>query len=507
MSLRPPSVDETLERLDQLGFDATREEAETFQQLVDETLETYERTDELTGPNERRPDTYTAREDRGPVDAEADPLNAWVRRCHVEGADDGLLADRTVALKDNVSLAGIPMSCGTRILRGHTPQIDATIVTRMLDEGATITGMTNMDAFAFSGVGDTGDHGPTFNPHDSDRYAGGSSAGSAAVVGAGDVDVAIGGDQGGSIRIPAAWSGCVGHKPTHGLVPYTGIFRVDNTIDHIGPFGRDVEDVARCLEAIAGPDPLDPRQGTQEAAAYTERVDDGVDGLTVGVLEDGFGLEPSEPAVDETVRDVIAEYETLGATVESVNVPEHADAMPVWLPLIVEGAATSLTCDGEGYGWEGFYDTDLTETLSKFQAASADDLPFNVKIAALVADYVSDRYHGGFYGKAQNLRRSFTAAYDDAFEDVDLLALPTAPVRAFEHDPDRSDADTFRHALVPALNTCAFNTTGHPAVSVPCAKPDGLPVGLMLVGPHFDDATVLAAARALEQHIDWEQRG
>jgi amidase len=507
MTLHPPSTSETLERLDRLGFDVSREEAETFRTLVAETLETYERTDDLAEPDERRPAHYLTREDHGPVDAADDPLNAWIRRCRVEGADEGLLADLTVALKDNVSLAGIPMSCGTRVLRGHTPRIDATIVTRMLDEGATITGITNMDAFAFSGVGDTGDYGPTFNPHDPERYAGGSSAGSAAVVGDGEVDVAIGGDQGGSVRIPAAWSGCVGHKPTHGLVPYTGIFRVDNTIDHVGPFGRRVEDVARCLEAIAGPDPLDPRQRDPDVAPYTERLDDGVEGLAIGVLEDGFGLDPSEPEVDGTVRDAVGEFEDLGATVESVNVPEHADAMPVWLPIIVEGAAASLTSEGEGYGWEGFYDTTLAETLSKFRSAAANDLPFNVKVAALVADYVSDRYHGGFYGKAQNLRRSFTAAYDDVLDGVDLLALPTTPMRAFEHDPERSDADTFRHALVPALNTCAFNTTGHPAVSVPCGKPGGLPVGLMLVGSHFDDATVLTAARAFEGATEWERRG
>lgn len=506
MTFEPPSVENTMERLGRLGFDASREEAETFQILLAETLDMFERTEKLVEPSERHPDGHRLRENHGPPDPADDPLNAWVRRCRIEGENGGLLADRRIAVKDNVSIAGMPMTCGTRFLRGYTPQVDATVVIRMLAEGATITGVTNMDAFAFSGVGDTSDYGPTFNPHDPERYAGGSSAGSAAAVSNGEVDIAVGGDQGGSVRIPAAWSGCIGHKPTHGLVPFTGIFRVDNTIDHIGPLSQTVEDSARWLDAVAGNDPLDPRQGPVEPGSYTESLDRGVEDLTIGILEEGFGLDQSEDEVDDAVRDAIGEFESLGSDVESVSIPEHDDAMPIWLPIIVEGAAATLVNEGEGYGWEGFYDTALAETLSKFRKASANNLPFNVKVAALIADYLSDRYHGGFYGKAQNLRRSFTQAYDNVLNEVDLLALPTTPMRAFEHDPERSNADTFRHALLPALNTCAFNTTGHPSVSVPCAKPDGLPVGLMLVGSHFDDGTVLAAAHAFEQATEWAKR-
>jgi len=503
VSLNPPTVGDVQRRLDEMGIDASAEVAATMRDLLGETLETYERTEELPAPSERRPTEYTDRTYEGP--ATDDPLGAWLRRCRVEGRDGGRLDGYTVALKDNVSLAGVPMSCGTRLFE-HVPTRDATVVTRLLDAGATITGVVDMDGFAFSGVGDTGAFGPTFNPHDPDRYAGGSSSGSAAAIGAGDVDLAVGGDQGGSVRIPAAWSGCVGHKPTHGLVPYTGVFRVDNTIDHVGPLAGTVADAAACLEAIAGADPLDPRSADVEAAAYTDALDGDVDGLTVGVVEDGFGLEVSEPAVDEAVRAAIDDLADAGASVESVSVPEHADAMAVWLPIIVHGAAATMNANGEGYGWQGGYDPELATALGRAREADPDELPYNVVVAGLLHEFVADRHHGRFYAKAQNLRRSFTAAYEAALSEVDLLAMPTTPMRAFEHDPDRSAADTFRHALAPALNTCAFNTTGHPSVSVPCAKRDGLPVGLMLTGSRFDDATVLRAAHAVEPATDWSAR-
>lgn len=506
MPLRAPTVEVTRELLAEMGVRVSAAEAETYRTLVEETLATYARTEELVGSNALRPDDYGNREVHGRVGDDADPLNAWVRSCRVEGADDGPLAGLEVGVKDNVAVAGVPMSCGSRLLRGYVPEGDATVVTRLLDAGATIVGVLNMDSFAFSGVGDTSDYGPMRNPRDPERYAGGSSGGSAAAVADGDVDLALGGDQGGSVRIPAAWSGCVGYKPTHGLVPYTGVFRVDNTIDHVGPLARSVETVAACLEAVAGADPLDPRQGNVESAAYTEELDRDPADLTVGILAEGFGLEPSEPVVDEAVRDAVDVLADAGATVEEVSVPMHADAMAVWLPIIVQGAAKTLEAAGEGYGWQGHYDTGLVETLGKFRRARADEFSFNVRMAGLLASYLGERYDGRFYAKSQNLRRQLTAAYEEVLEDVDVLALPTTPQRAFEHDPERPPAEVFRHALRPAVNTCAFNATGHPAISVPCATADGLPIGLMLVGDRFDDGTVLAAAQAFEQRTDWTSR-
>jgi amidase len=210
---------------------------------------------------------------------EENPLNAWYWRCEIQGAADGPLAGKTVAIKDNVCVAGIPMMNGSATLEGYVPEVDATIVTRTLDAGGTIVGKAVCEDLCFSGGSFTPYSGPVLNPRDTTRQAGGSSCGSAALVAAGEVDLAIGGDQGGSIRIPACWSGIVGHKPTYGLVPYTGVFPIELTLDHTGPMARSAADVALFLEAIAGRDGLDPRQPTE---VPTERYSEALTGTYPG---------------------------------------------------------------------------------------------------------------------------------------------------------------------------------------------------------------------------------
>ena len=194
------------------------------------------------------------------------PYNAVVRRCLVKGAPNGPLAGKRIGLKDNISVAGRGDDAGFDGAQGFRPSRDATIVTRLLAAGADIVAILNMDAFAYSGAGDTSLHGPTLNPHDTARLAGGSSGGSAAALFHEDIDITFGADQGGSIRIPASWCGVVGLKPTHGLVPYTGIAGIDLTYDHVGPLARRVADVALALDAVAGKDPDDPRQGDVRSA-------------------------------------------------------------------------------------------------------------------------------------------------------------------------------------------------------------------------------------------------
>ncbi len=298
MAIRVPDGSE-LRRLAAVhGFAVDAEEEAAFRDLLPALLDALGSLD----PDAPAPAAGGARRMGGrPAPAE-DPLNAIVRRCAVVGTGTGPLAGRRVAVKDNVSIAGVPMTCGSRLLAGHVPRVDATVVTRLLDAGAEIVAVTNMDDFAFAGSGETSAYGPTLNPHDAGRLAGGSSAGSAAALFYDDVDLAIGGDQGGSIRIPAAWCGAVGLKPTHGLVPYTGIVGLDATIDHAGPMGRSVADVALLLEVIAGKDPLDPRQGEVRTAAYAEAVGRGVRGLRIGVLREGFGADGAEADVEAAVR-------------------------------------------------------------------------------------------------------------------------------------------------------------------------------------------------------------
>src|SRR3954451_25031499 len=223
-------------------------------------------------------------------DGDENPLGAWYVTTDIHGAAEGPLAGRTVAIKDNTAVAGVPMMNGSHTLAGFVPSRDATVVSRLLEAGATLKGKSVCEALCFSGGSHTSVTGPVRNPWDPSRTTGGSSSGSAALVTSGEVDLALGGDQGGSIRMPAAFCGVVGHKPTHGLVPYTGAFPIELTLDHLGPITRTVADAALMLEVLAGRDGLDPRQPADlQPERYVAALDGDVRGMRVGVVAQGFG--------------------------------------------------------------------------------------------------------------------------------------------------------------------------------------------------------------------------
>ena len=351
----------------------------------------------------REPIKYRDRDPGVRPSRQEDPFNAIVRRCTLKGAASGKLAGKRFGLKNNICVAGMPMTCASLLLEGYIPETDATIVTRLLDAGAEVVATLNLDNFAFSGAGDTSALGPVLNPHNTDYLAGGSSGGSAAGLYYDDIDITIGGDQGGSIRIPASWCGVVGLKPTHGLVPYTGIVGIDNTFDHAGPMSRTVADSALTLEVIAGKDPLDPRQGDVPTQEYTGALGQSVDGLRIGVLSEGFGLKESDPDVDEAVRKALAVLSELGVQTTQVSVPDHVDAGGIVWGLVAEGATALLRSNGMGHHWEGLYNPGLVETLGRARKAQANDLPPTVKLVLLMGSYVAERYHGRLYAKAQNL--------------------------------------------------------------------------------------------------------
>lgn len=496
--LRSPTVDE-LERYAAVHhIDLSKAEREEFAAVAPELLGAYERLEELS-PSKPTALDETNRTSSVPSD-EDDPLNAFVRRCTVAGAGEGPLAGYDVGLKDSVSLAGVEMTCGSDVLAGYIPSTDATIVTRLLEAGATITGKLNMEDMAFSGSGEMSAHGPVPNPRDADYLAGGSSSGSAAAVVSGDVDVAIGTDQAGSIRIPAAWSGCVGHKPTYGLVPYTGIVGLGRSFDHVGPLARSVEDCARTLEAIAGVDDLDPRQGAVPTEAYTEALDANPADLTIGVLEEGFGHDESEAGVDDTVAEALDTFADAGAELREVSVPMHRDGLVIWNGIANEETAATIAGEGVGHFGNGYYDTELMAAFGRARRERADEFPPTVKLVAALGEYLAEEYHSHYYAKAQNLSRDLAAAYDEALEDVDVLAMPTTPQTAHERLEEPSRFEILDRAVNMLANTSPFDVTGHPASSIPAGTSDGLPVGLMFVGGLFDDATVLQASHAFERH-------
>ncbi len=498
MSVTRPSIAELQRIAADYGFDLSEAQLEEFRAVGDGTLASYARLDQMQAPT--LPVKYPRDAGWAPTEEE-NPHHAWAWRCSVKGASTGKLAGRTIALKDNISLAGIPLRNGSAVLAGLIPNEDATVVTRILDAGGEITGKAVCENFSFSGGSHTSDGNPVLNPANPVYTTGGSSSGSAALVAAGAVDIALGGDQGGSIRIPASWSGIVGLKPTFGLVPYTGIFPIEGTLDHTGPMTKNVSDAAVLLEVIAGEDGLDPRQVNVRTAPYTEALTGEISGLRVAVVREGFGWENvSEGAVDDAVRAAVGAIKELGANVTEVSIPLHNDGIHIWNAIAVEGATAQMVRgDAMGWNWRGHHALGIRDFYGRARRARANDFPMTVKLVVLLGQYMSDRYNGHYYAKAQNLGRTLRAAYDAALAEADVLVMPTMPMRAMRI-PEKPDLQTyFTSALGMLHNTCPFDVTGHPAISVPCGQSDGLPIGLMIIGRHFDECSLLRVAHAYEQ--------
>ena len=497
MPIDTPSEGQISEIAAGLGIDLSAQDAASFAALVARVLPTYERLDELDEP------TLPIKYPRGPGHrpaADENPNNAWYWKTTIEGAPEGPLAGRRIAVKDNISVAGVPMMNGSRILEGHVPELDAMVVTRMLDAGGSIVGKAACEDMCFSGASHTCKSGPVTNPHRPTHSAGGSSSGCGALLATGEVDMAIGGDQGGSIRIPSSWCGVVGLKPTYGLVPYTGAFPIEMTLDHVGPMARTVRDVAALLAVVAGADGFDPRQAGAVAGDYLSELDDGAVGLRIGVVREGFGRPESEAVTDEAVRAAVSRFGELGASFSEVSIPMHLDGTDIWAGIQIEGAAQQLIGgNGLGTNWSGHYATGLQEAYVSGLRSRPEDLCDTVKVGLLLGDYVRRVTPGTYYAKAQNLRRALRAAYDTALADFDVLAMPTIPFRATElpaSDCTREEYVERSHDM--GGNTCPFDASGHPALSVPCGAVDDLPIGLMLIGRHWDEATVLRLGAAFE---------
>ncbi|OZC73953.1 amidase [Rhodococcus sp. 06-462-5] len=502
MSVSRPDTDAIGAAAEHFGLEFDSADREEFASLVDGALGSYDIVDELY---ETIAPTAPDREHRvlSPTD---NTLGAWYVTTSITETtpvDDRLTA-KTVAIKDNVAVAGVPMMNGSRTLEGFIPSRDATVVTRLLESGAEIAGKSVCEDLCFSGSSFTPASGPVRNPWDPTREAGGSSGGSGALVANGDVDIAIGGDQGGSIRIPAAFCGVVGHKPTFGLVPYTGAFPIERTIDHLGPITRTVADAALMLSVIAGYDGNDPRQPRNVTAGdYTAGLDSGVEGLRVGVVTEGFGHDNSQPAVDDTVRAAVRRFTGLGAIVDEVSIPWHRHAFHVWNVIATDGGAYQML-DGNGYGLnaDGLYDPEQMAYFASRRLEYADALSETVKLVALCGYHGVNTLGAVSYAKARNLVSVARAAYDAALETYDVLVMPTLPYTANDlPGPDIDRATYLTKALGMVANAAPLDVTGHPALTVPAGLVDGLPVGMMIIGRHFEDATVLRAGHSFEKLI------
>src|SRR5277367_4237718 len=502
MSVKRPTIEQMTDIAESLGMTMTKERVGEFISLMDGSFAAYDIVDQM--PDEIPIVKYPRTPGYRPS-AEENPLNAWYVKTDIPGAPSGKLKGKTVAVKDNVCVAGVPMMNGSSTLEGYIPNIDATVVTRLLDAGATIKGKAHCECFCLSGGSHTGALGPVHNPHKRGYSAGGSSSGSGALVAAGEVDLAIGGDQGGSIRMPASFCGIYGMKPTHGLVPYTGIMPIELTLDHTGPMTATVEDNALLLEVLAGPDGLDPRQYGAGTKPYREALGKGTAGLKIAIVEEGFGHTQSTPQVDAVVREAAGRFNALGATVETVSIPMHRDGSAIWLAIAAEGATMQMMLgNGFGFNWQGLYVTSMLDFHSAWRTR-ADELSDTLKNTMLLGHFMVTRYRGHYYAKAQNLVRRLRRAYDEALSRYDLLLMPTLPMVATPlPDANAPVAHILLRGFEMLANTAQFDCTHHPAMSLPCGMVDGLPVGMMLVAKAFGEETIYRAAAAFENGVDWK---
>jgi len=501
MSVRRPTLDQMRDIVQGLGMSMGEREMLDYLTLMEGNFQAYDIIDSMPDnlPKVKYPRTPGYR----PSGAE-NPMNAWYYKAEVRGAAGGPLEGRKVVLKDNVCLAGVPMMNGASTLEGYTPDVDATVVTRILDAGGTIVGKAHCEYFCLSGGSHTNATGPVHNPYRMGYSASGSSSGCGALVGAGEVEMAIGGDQGGSIRMPASFCGAYGMKPTHGLVPYTGIMPIEPTIDHAGPITTNVRDNALLLEVIAGEDGLDPRQYCPKVDRYTQAVGMGASGMRIGIVTEGFGRPEAEADVDAKVRAAAEKFRQLGAMVEEVSIPMHLTGAAIWTPIALEGL-TDIMMHGNGFatGWEGLYVTSLLDYHANWRSR-ANELSKSLKISMFVGEYMQKHYRGHYYAKAQNLSRLLRKAYDDALARYDVLLMPTTPMKSQPIPaPDDPLAIQIQRAFEMVGNTCPFDASGHPAMSIPCGLSQGLPVGLMLIGKHYQESTIYRAAGAFESLGDW----
>ncbi|CQR50461.1 MULTISPECIES: Asp-tRNA(Asn)/Glu-tRNA(Gln) amidotransferase subunit GatA [Haloferax] len=420
-------------------------------------------------------------------------LNAFITKETLDGSDDGPLSGKTVAVKDNISTEGLRTTCGSAMLEDYVPPYDATVVELLKDAGATIVGKANMDEFGMGTTTETSAFGPTKNPVDESRVPGGSSGGSAAAVAAGEADLALGTDTGGSIRCPAAFCGVVGIKPTYGLVSRYGLVAYANSLEQIGPIAPTVEDAAALLDVIAGPDDRDGT--TRDAGAdsnYAAAADGDVEGLTIGVPTEF--VEGADDGVEAAFWAALDELEAQGAEYREVSMPSVEKAVAAYYVIAMSEASSNLArFDGVRYGKSGGYDGNWNEAFAR---AREEGFGSEVKRRVLLGTYaLSAGYHDKYYAKAQDARAWVKQDFDEAFEDVDVVASPTMPVPPFELG--ESLDDPLQMYLADA-NTVPVNLANLPAISVPAGETDGLPVGLQLIGPKFGEETIVRAASAVE---------
>jgi len=406
-----------------------------------------------------------------------------------------------VAVKDNICTIGMPTTCASKILGRFMPPYNATVVEALKRDGAIVVGKTNLDEFAMGSSTENSSSHVTANPWDTSRVPGGSSGGSAACVAANQAVAALGSDTGGSIRQPAAFCGIVGLKPTYGLVSRYGLVAFASSLDQIGPLTKDVTDAAILLQSIAGRDPADSTSIAYEPPDYTATLDRDISGLKFGLPKELFG-EGIQPEVRRLIDGMIALIEKLGGVVTEISLPTLEYALPAYYIIAPAEASSNLSrFDGVRYGKRAEGPTDM---IDSYMRTRAEGFGSEVKRRIMLGTYaLSAGYYDAYYGQAQKVRTLIIDDFRQAFDRFDVLISPTTPTTAFPIGAKTADP---LEMYLSDICTIPANLAGIPAISIPVGLAEGLPVGLQIMGKHFDESTVLGVARTIEREVAFDER-
>ncbi|KAF9255993.1 amidase signature enzyme [Marasmius fiardii PR-910] len=527
--MSPPTSEDLNRVLDHLNLNLTEKDFQDHLHLLESTEKAIQ---DVLSLSDFTPSVdlnrYPRTDIRTPSD-DKNPLRGWACKAKVKGEEKGILKGRSLVLKDTICLAGVPCFYGTAAVDDFIPSFDATIVTRILQHGGTILGKATCEDMSHGAASFTSKRpeGPVQNPYAVGFSAGGSSSGCGALIGSGEIEMGVGGDQGGSIRIPAALCGLTGLKATFGLIPYTGVLPSESSLDHIGPMALAVRDIALLLGAIAGYDGIDDRQlgapNPEHLPSYIVATElppkNPLIGIKIGVLKEGFESRHLSKEVENVVRNAIERLTELGAEVVDVSAPLHLKADSIM--HVINKVGSSQTRLGRATGRRGVYVTEFYEALGKWDQERWGKVHSFVRGTAISGEYTLQT-NPSAYGRAVNLIRKLKLEYDALLLDkVDVLVMPTVPCTARRHPPEGREApvlESIRKTAGLTVNTAPFNGTGHPALTIPIglappSKDDilapedeniRLPVGMQIVGPWWGEEKCLRVGAAWEQGWEWK---
>jgi len=419
----------------------------------------------------------------------------------IDAGESQPLSGIPIAIKDNMCTKGIRTTCSSKILSNFIPPYESTVTSRLSEQGYILIGKTNLDEFAMGSSTENSGFFTTLNPWDLERIPGGSSGGSAAAVAADECIAALGSDTGGSIRQPASLCGVVGLKPTYGRVSRFGLIAFASSLDQIGPITKNVKDSAILMNIISGNDPYDSTSAPLPVPDFTKNLGHEIKGLKIGIPKEYF-IEGMDKEVEVAIKDAIKKLESLGATSVEISLPHTEYAVATYYVLATSEASSNLArYDGVKYGLR----VEGKDLMDMYVNTRAQGFGAEVKRRIMLGTFtLSSGYYDAYYRKAQQVRTLIKQDFEKAFNSVDVIATPTSPTAAFKMGEKTSDP---LQMYLSDIFTISVNLAGVPGISIPCGfTSNNLPIGLQIIGKHFDEETILKVSYAYEQSTEWHKR-